>query len=311
MKTKQIAVTLSAIVILNLSTPPKAAAFDLSSLGDIAGGIIGQLGDLGLISEGLAANFGFYTQLGQTLLKFIDTQSLDALVSILPDLLGQFGGLDGLAGGLAECGEGGADCASLIGVAGGVDWQQIDEIVREGVNAANEAADQTGRVRPGEIKPGAIDRRYRPLVTAQIRATKDATWSQLQEAEFEALSSKDGQKFVQEERQTIAKIIKDDIENVKKISKTDNTQDILKLQATTHTRGLALQQRSLENQYQIRRSIDEGNNTENRQLAIARERLWREEIERSYDQQGADSQGQAWSDFVNSISVDPGQDTGQ
>jgi hypothetical protein len=192
-----------------------------------------------------------------------------------------------------------------------MDWEKIGEIVKDGVKAANDAADQAGSTLSGEIKPGEIDRRYRPLVTAQIRATKDATWSQLQDAQFEALSSEDGQKFVQEERQTVAKIIKDDIENVKKISKTDNTQDILKLQSTSHTRGLALQQRSLENEYQIRKSIDEGNYTENRQLAIQREKAWREEIERSYEQKNADDQGQAWSDFINSVYQDPGQDPSQ
>jgi hypothetical protein len=314
MRKRQSAITLSAIAILNLSSPPKAAAFDIAGL---AGTAIGIFGDLGFIGEGLAQNLSFYTQLGQSLLQFIDTKSLDTLVNILPQVLGKFGGLGGLSGiegGLAECSEnGGGDCGELIGEGGSLDWGKIATIVEEGIEAANAAADDDSAdaENSGEISSGAKDRRYRPLVTAQVRATKNTTWTQIQDEQFNALTGKDGQKFIKEERDAIIKTVKKGIENTTAIAKMDNTQDVLKASAVNDTLSLTLQQRGLEEQLQTRIATYEGNNTKNKQLSIQQEQAWREEIERSYDQQNADTQGQAYSDFISSAYTDPGQNQDQ
>jgi hypothetical protein len=317
MRKRQAAITLSAIAILNLSSPPKAAAFDFAGL---AGTAIGIFGDLGFIGEGLAQNLSFYTQLGQSLLQFIDTKSLDTLVNILPQVLGKFGGLGGLGGlggiegGLAECSEnGGGDCGELIGEGGTLDWGKIATIVEEGIEAANAAEDSASAeaANSGQISSGAKDKRYRPLVTAQVRATKNTAWTQIQDEEFNVFTGKDGQKFIKEERDAIMKTVKKGIENTTAIAKMDNTQDVLKASAVNDTLSLTLQQRSLEEQLQTRIAIYKVNNTENKKLAIELERAWREEIQRSYDQQSADTQGQAYSDFISSAYTDPGQNQDQ
>jgi hypothetical protein len=310
MQKKQIAITLSVIAILNLSAPPKAFALDL---GGLAGGIIGSLSDLGYISEGLAKNLSFYTKLGESLLKFIDTKSLSALTSILPDILGKFGS----SGNLAQCSEnGGGDCSEdqdLVGEGGVIDWEKVATAVDEGVKAATAAADKSGieANNSGQISSGVTDIRFRPRITAQINATQTATWAQLQDAQFQALTGKEGQQFIKEERESIAKLVQEHAKNTGEIAKLDNTQDILKKGSINDTLSVALQQRSLEEQLQTRMATYEGNNTKTKQLSIQQKQEWRDEVERAYEQQSADIQGQTYADFISSAYTDPGQTSPQ
>jgi hypothetical protein len=300
MHKKKVAVTLSAIAILNLSAPAKASAFDL---GGFIGGFAGSFSEF--ISPELAQSLNFYTQLGQTLLKFIDTKSLESLASILPSILGQFGG----AGGLAECSGDGADCSGLIGEAGEIDWGKEADAVESAVVETIAASDQAGAqaTDSGQISAGVTDPRFRPRVTTQVNNTKIATWTQLQDSQFKARFGEEGQKLDKQGQEADSKVVEESAKTTTEIAGLDNTQDILKKSSVQDTLSMALQQRSLEEQRRSRNALYEGNQTTTHQLSIEQKQDWRDEVERARARESANIEGKAFASFIDSGNTPPSE----
>jgi hypothetical protein len=300
---KRLIVVLSAITALSLSTAPKASALDLSGFAD---GLLGSLSEQGYISKGLAENLSFYTSLGEALLQFIDTKSLNALTSILPSILDKYGA-NNCKDYEGECSDLAGD-DSVIGEAGQVDWGKVSESVSSAVDAAVSESDAgVSSEGKGAISSGVTDKRFRPRITTLKTNTEIAAWTQLQDAQLKVILSEDGQKFTQEGRDAVAKIVEESGKTTADIAKLDNTQDIIKKGEINKTLGIAMQQRQIEEQLQTRIATYEGNQTATQQLSIQQKQDWMKEVERSQAQQSADAEGKAFSAFIGSAYTDSEQ----
>lgn len=294
MRIKRAGLIFLTVASLNLLPVQKASAFDI---GGVASGIIGQLGGLGLIDEALANNLTFYTQIGQTLLNVINTKSLDSLVNILPSILGRFTSQD-CGGFTGECLSGGGE-SDLLGKAGAIDWGGLAQSIVETVNSETSDSDSSAP-KDGPISSGVTDKRFRPRITTIADNKKTAAWSQLQEAEFEAIFSKEGQEFIDAGRKDVSKMVENSADTTKKIQKLDNTQDILKANSVNDTLSIVLQQRGIEEQLQTRLGVYEGNQTNNKHLSIAQREAWMKEVEESQAHQSAHAEGRAFAEFIGS-----------
>jgi hypothetical protein len=283
---KKTAVTLSAIFLL--LTPLNASAFNLG--------------------EGIAAfDFGailskldFYSQIGKMALGAIQGKSLDSLLSSLPGILGK---LD--VNGLAECSDPSIDCEGLLGAAGSVDWEKAYETIKDSVYASTKDADAASPGNSSAISPGLTDTRFRPRITTQLDNTKIATWTKVQNAQYQAITGKDGQKAMKDGRDAVQKVLEDSIKTTTEIQSLDNTQDIIKKNALNSTYSIALQQKQIREQEEAKLAQYDGNQTASEQLSVQQKIAWEDEIQKSQNLLSASVEGDAFSDFITSAYAAP------
>jgi hypothetical protein len=284
---KKTAITLS--ILLLLSSPIKASAFDLGGDG------IGTF-DFGAILSKL----DFYSQIGKMALNVIQNKSLDSLLNALPGLLGK---LD--VNGLAECSDPSIDCQGLLGDAGGVDWEKAYETIKDSVYASTKDADALGTGNASAISPGITDVRFRPRITTQLDNTKIATWTKVQNAQYQAITGVEGQKATKEGRDAVSKVVEESIKTAGEIQKLDNTQDIEKKKGLLDTYSISLQQRQILEQEQSKFAQYDGNQTANEQLSIQQKAAWEDEVRQSQSLLSASAEGDAFSDFITSAYESP------
>jgi hypothetical protein len=291
---KKTVIALSTAMLL--AAPLKASAFDI---GGILGGSGGDLLQGSGLSQDLISKIDIYTQIGKTLLSVVRNKSLDSLFSALPGILGKLGA----DGALMECSDPSIDCEGLIGDAGTVDWESASKTIQDSVYAS--AKDADGLKGKSAISSGLTDVRFRPRITTQLDNTKIATWTQVQNAQYQAVTGKSGQKAIKESRKATAKIVEDSIDTATDIGKLDNTQDILKTGEYNRVRAIALQKMQLSEQEQIKLAQYDGNQTANEQLSIQQKVAWEEEVGKSQALLSANAEGDAFSDFITSAYTVP------
>ena len=261
-----------------------------------------------MISDTLNQSLSVYNQFGKALIQLINTKSLSSLSSILPGILSSLGG-DSCGGDFetycpsgGSGGNSGGNSGGVVGAAGDIDWQAASDSIDTAVKTATAAAD--GKFNPnnddGPISSGITDKRFRPRVTTIASATKVASWAKLQDAQLKIVLGAEGQQFTQDERADDAKIVQEASKNTAEIQKLDNTQDVMKKSQVSTTLGLAMQQRSMEQLRQIKKSTWEGNQTQTQQLSLQQKQDWEKEVERSQARKSAYTQGQAFADFIDS-----------
>jgi hypothetical protein len=292
---KKVAVTIS--IILLLSTPLKAGAFSFGSFfSGLGADAASQLG----ISPDLIAKLDLYSQLGQLALKSIQSKSLDSLFSSLPGILAKLGD-----NGLAECSDSTIDCQGLLGDAGAVDWENAYKTITGSVYTATQDADDSNAGGGSAISSGITDPRFRPRITRQLDNTKIATWTQVQNAQYQAITGADGQKATKEGRDAVTKVVEASAKTTAEIQKLDNTQDIIKKNALNSTYSISLQQRQILEQEQSKFAQYDGNQTANEQLSIQQKAAWEDEVRQSQSLLSASAEGDAFSDFITSAYESP------
>jgi hypothetical protein len=306
---KKTTVTLSLLLLL--STPLKASAvpgfldsggiFDSISSSFGGGGALGSFFESIGITPDLLSELDFYSGIGKIALQAIRSKSLDSIFSALPGILGK---LD-TDGDLLECDDSTINCDGLFGEAGSLDWENASKKIEEAISAATKDSDSSTTGDGGAISPGITDLRFRPRITRQLDNTKVATWTQVQNAQYQAITGVDGQKATKEGRDAVTKVVEASVKTTEEIQKLDNTQDIIKKNALNSTYSISLQQRQILEQEQSKFAQYDGNQTANEQLSIQQKGAWEEEVRQSQSLLSANAEGDAFSDFVTSAYASP------
>jgi hypothetical protein len=299
-------------LIVSLSAPLAAPA-NAFSFGDILGGagsFLGGLDETTLTALGLSKDFvekfDVYSKVGQIVLGAVKTKSVSSLFSALPGILKGFGN-----GTLEECSDPDVDCGGLLGDAGTADWENIYKKIEDSVNETTSASDDVtddaiasgGGI--GPINSGLTDKRYRPRITTQQEHTKIATWTKVQDAQFQAMTGKDGQKLIKDQQTAVEKVVEESFKVTGDIAKLDNTQDILKKREVNSSLGLQLQGEQISEAQALRLATYDGNQTANEQLSLQQKEQWEKEVQTSQAHASASAEGDAFSDFITSGYTDP------
>jgi hypothetical protein len=306
---RKTAVTLSLLLLLStpLKAPAATGSFDSggffdgisSDLGG-GGGIGGFFESIGITPD-LLSKLDFYSEIGKIALKAIQSKSISSIFSALPSILGKFDANSDLL----ECDDSTINCDGLFGEAGSLDWDNASKKIEEAVSAGTKDSDGSTAGDGGAISPGITDPRFRPRITRQLDNTKIATWTQVQNAQYQAITGVDGQKATKEGRDAVGKVVEASVKTTEEIQKLDNTQDIIKKNALNSTYSISLQQRQILEQEQSKFAQYDGNQTANEQLSIQQKAAWEDEVRQSQSLLSANAEGDAFSDFVTSAYASP------